>query len=97
MTSISSDVHSLSLHDALPISPVPRFQNPYWVMVSPSGSLALNSDAAAKLCPWVAERFETETVGWGSANMLTVEAWVHGPQTKPSLARTHSVSVDEPA
>ncbi|MEY9336369.1 hypothetical protein ABIF32_000463 [Bradyrhizobium elkanii] len=68
--------------------------NAYFVMVSPSASVALTRLEAAKTCPETVVTFETETVGaWFVAVAVKLFQELH---MLPSLALTQSVSDGEP-
>src|SRR5947209_12022060 len=79
--------------------PPPVSQKSYCVIASPSGSLALNSDEAAKICPGLAVLCELLTVTTGGVSILlalTVKLGDHALHCVPSLARTHRMSVPLP-
>jgi hypothetical protein len=75
--------------------PVPVFQKSYWVMVSPSDSLAVNSCEAAKTCPCTAAWLEPVTTAPASIGAVTVKL-CQSPQPVPSFARTQRRSAPEP-
>ena len=77
--------------------PVPVSQNAYLLIVSPSASLAVNSEDAAKLWPCAAVTFDAVTVGAASAWPVTVKLFDQLPHRVPSYAPTHKVSAPEPA
>ena len=71
-------------------------QNAYWVMVSPSGSEAVNRVVASvDVSPWVAVTFDAVTTGGRSGPGVAVKP-VQAPHANPSFARTQSVSGVEP-
>src|SRR2546421_672617 len=77
----------------------PKSQKSYCVIASPSGSLAMNSDEAAKTCPGLAVMLELLTVTTGGVSTLcavTVKLGDHALHCVPSLARTHRVSTPLP-
>src|SRR5437660_829730 len=79
--------------------PPPVSQKSYWVIASPSGSLAVNSEEAAKICPGVAVIFGLVMVTTGGESILSALTVKLGDQALhcvPSLARTHKVSVPLP-
>src|SRR5438067_10173643 len=79
--------------------PPPVSQKSYWAIASPSGSLAVNSEEAAKTCPGLAVMFELLTVTTGGVSTLcavTVKLGDHALHCVPSLARTHRVSTPLP-
>src|SRR5215469_17755142 len=80
--------------------PPPVSQKSYCVIASPSGSLAVNSEDAAKLCPDLTVTLAlagVTTGGVSGACAVTVKAEDHALHCEPSLARTHNVSVPLPA
>src|SRR5437868_6585623 len=79
--------------------PPPKSQKSYCVIAWPSGSLAVNSDEAAKTCPGL--RSEERRVGDASGGVstvcaLNVKLGDHALHCVPSLARTHRVSTPLP-
>src|SRR5207302_638310 len=75
--------------------PPPVSQRSYWVIGSPSGSLAVNKDNAAKTCPGLAVMFELLSVTTGGISTLcavTMKLGDHALHCLPSLTRTHRVS-----
>src|SRR5204863_394814 len=79
--------------------PPPVSQKSYWVIASPSGSLAVNSDEAAKIWPRLATMFALVGVTTGGVSIfcaLTVKLGDHALHCVPSLARTHKVSMPLP-
>src|SRR5436190_1291290 len=71
----------------------------YCVIAWPSGSLAVNSDEAAKTCPRLAVMLDRKSVAKGERSTvcaLTVKLGDHALHCVPSLARTHKVSTPLP-
>jgi hypothetical protein len=62
--------------------PPPVSQKSSWLIASPSGSLAVNSDETAKTCPALAVMFELLTVTTGGVSILDV------PQSQPIASMT---------
>src|SRR5437763_823839 len=52
--------------------PPPVSQRSYWVIASPSGSLAVNNDDAAKTCPGLAVMLELLTATIGGVSIRDV-------------------------
>jgi hypothetical protein len=80
--------------------PVPLFQKPNRVSGLFSASCAANRFAAAKLWPWVAVTFTTETAGAVSgvvlADAVTVKLVDQLLHCAPSLTRTHKCRYPSP-
>src|SRR5437868_6568757 len=79
--------------------PPPVSQRSYWAIASPSGSLAVNNDDAAKTCPGLAVMFELLTVTTGGVSIfcaVTVKFGDHALHCVPSLARTRNESMPLP-
>src|SRR5512133_1525990 len=80
--------------------PPPVSQKSYWVIASPSGSLAVNNDEAVKISPGVAVMVALVGVTTGGVSTCccasTVKLGDHALHCVPSLARTHNVSMPVP-
>src|SRR6266851_5027561 len=81
--------------------PPPVSQKSYWVIASPSASLAVNNAEAAKTCPLLAARLALVGITIGGVSVadvvtVTVKLDDQGLHWVPSLARTQRVSVPEP-
>src|SRR5438270_12651521 len=76
--------------------PPPVSQKSYWVIASPSGSLAVNSEDAAKICPGLAVMFELLTVttgGVSTRDALASQPSAHVLHCVLALTRSRTASL----